>query len=66
MIKVSHEVPICLLEHSLKFNQYQYILPHLLDQNEQYREFFYKSKTLLKVDLLFKTNDLFTNVISRM
>ncbi len=44
MIKVSHEVPICLLEHSLKFNHYDYCLPHLLDQNEQYREFFYKSK----------------------
>jgi len=44
MIKVSHEVPICLLEHSLKFNHYDYCLPHLLDQNEQYRKFFYKSK----------------------
>ena len=44
MIKVSHEVPICLLEHSLKFNDYQYCLPHLLDQNEQYREFFYRCK----------------------
>ncbi len=44
MIKISHEVPICLLEHSLKFNSYDYCLPHLLDQNEEYRNFFYKSK----------------------
>jgi hypothetical protein len=44
MIKISHEVPICLLEHSLKFNMYNYCLPHLLDQNEEYRNFFYKSK----------------------
>ena len=44
MIKVSHEVPICMLEHSIKFNDMQYILPHLLDQNEQYQEFFYRCK----------------------
>ena len=39
-IKVSHEVPICLLESSLSFNDYQYCLPHLMDENEQYRKFF--------------------------
>jgi len=44
MIKISHEVPICMLEHSLKFNDMQYCLPHLLDQNEQYKEFFYRCK----------------------
>lgn len=39
-IKVSHEVPICLLESSLLFNDYQYCLPHLMDENEKYRNFF--------------------------
>ena len=39
-IKYSHEVPFCLLEHSLTFNQYQYCLPHLMEENEQYRDFF--------------------------
>jgi hypothetical protein len=39
MIKVSHEVPLCLLEDSLKFNDYQYILPHLLDKYEEYKNF---------------------------
>jgi enolase len=43
-IKVSHEVPLCLLEESLKFNDYQYCLPHLLDLNEEYKEFFLKVK----------------------
>jgi len=43
-IKVSHEVPFCLLEESLEFNDYDYCLPHLMDQNPQYRDFFYKSK----------------------
>jgi hypothetical protein len=43
-MKVSHEVPLCLLEDSLKFNDYQYCLPHLLDQDEDYKNFFYKVK----------------------
>jgi hypothetical protein len=43
-MKISHEVPICLLEDSLDFNDYQYCLPHLLDQDEDYKNFFYKIK----------------------
>lgn len=44
MIKVSHEVPLFLLEKSLYFNDYDYCLPHLLDKNETYREFFLEAK----------------------
>jgi hypothetical protein len=40
MIKISHEVPKCLLRKSLEFNDYQYCLPHLLDQDETYRKHF--------------------------
>lgn len=43
-MKISHEVPLCLLEKSLEFNNYQYALPHLLDQNKEYRDFFLKAK----------------------
>jgi hypothetical protein len=43
-IKISHEVPLCLLKESLKFNNYDYCLPHLLDQYEEYKNFFIKSK----------------------
>ena len=43
-IKISHEVPLCLLKESLKFNDYDYCLPHLLDQYEEYKNFFIKSK----------------------
>jgi len=39
-MKVSHEVPLCLLEESKKFNDYQYFLPHLADQYPEYGEFF--------------------------
>jgi hypothetical protein len=45
-IKISHEVPFCLLEESRKFNDYDYCLPHLMDENEEYRNFFYKSKEM--------------------
>jgi hypothetical protein len=44
MIKISHEVPKCLLEQSRQFNDYDYCLPHLLDQDEKYLEFFRESK----------------------
>jgi hypothetical protein len=43
-MKVSHEVPICLLEASKTFNQYQYCLPHLLDESEEYKDFFIQAK----------------------
>ena len=43
-MKISHEVPFCLLEKSREFNDYDYCLPHLLDQSEEYKNFFYKSK----------------------
>jgi len=43
-VKISHEVPFCLLEKSKVFNDYDYCLPHLMDQNEEYRNFFYESK----------------------
>jgi hypothetical protein len=43
-MKISHEVPLCLLEDSLWFNDYQYCLPHLLDQSQEYKDFFIKAK----------------------
>ena len=39
-IKVSHEVPPALLHLSKHFNDYDYCLPHLLDENEIYRDYF--------------------------
>jgi hypothetical protein len=36
-MKISHEVPLCFLKESLKWNDYQYILPHLIDQYPQYK-----------------------------
>ena len=39
-MKVSHEIPFAYLENSLKFNDYDYLLPHLYDEYPEYREFF--------------------------
>ena len=39
-MKVSHEVPLSLLEMSKSFNDYDYCLPHLLDKYEEYEKYF--------------------------
>jgi hypothetical protein len=43
-MKVSHEVPKCLLNNSREWNDYDYCLPHLLDQSGIYKDHFYKAK----------------------
>jgi hypothetical protein len=44
MFKVSHELPINMLHLSCNINDYEYCLPHLLDQSEEYKSHFYKAK----------------------
>ena len=44
MIKISHETPLCLLEDSEKFNDYDYCLPHLLDEEPGYEKYFREAK----------------------
>lgn len=44
MVKVSHEVPLCLLDLSEQLNDYEFCLPHLMDENPIYREHFLKAK----------------------
>ena len=41
-MKISHEVPLSLLERSLTFNDYQYVLPHLMDKYNEYKVFMLK------------------------
>jgi hypothetical protein len=43
-MKISHEVPLNILEVSRNFNHYDYCLPHLLDKYEKYREYFLKAR----------------------
>ena len=42
--KISHEVPRCLLKASQEFNDYDYCLPHLLDEDKEYKEYFIDAK----------------------
>ena len=44
MVKVSHEVPFSLLEDSKRFNDYDYCLPHLLDEEPEYEKYFRQAK----------------------
>ena len=44
MIKVSHEVPISLLDQSVLFNDYDYCLVHLVDQYPQYKEHYVNAR----------------------
>jgi len=39
-IKVSHEVPTCMLGESLEFNDYDYALVHLFEENSVYYQFY--------------------------
>lgn len=43
-IKIFHEVPLCLLKNSKTFTDGEYILPHLLDQNEDYTQYMIQAK----------------------
>jgi hypothetical protein len=44
MPKTSHELPINMLSRSYDINDYEYCLPHLLDENEMYKNHFYEAK----------------------
>jgi hypothetical protein len=49
---VSHESPLQLLEESLKYNDYQYCLVHLMEEDEQYRDWFLTVNKRLGADVL--------------
>ena len=55
-MKVSHEVPRCLLTAQYQFNDYLYCLPHLLDQDEEYKKFFIEAAA--KGDYIIMDNSL--------
>ena len=40
MIQISHEAPKVLLNDSMKFNDYDYCLVHLLDEYPEYKEYY--------------------------
>ena len=49
---VSHESPIQLFEESLNYNDYQYCLVHLMEENEEYRDWFLTVNKRFGADVL--------------
>jgi hypothetical protein len=43
-MKISHELPLGLMKYAYKWNDYDYCLPHLIDQYKEYKEFFEYSR----------------------
>jgi hypothetical protein len=44
-MKISHELPLSLMKFAYKWNDYDYCLPHLIDQYPEYKEFFEYSRS---------------------
>jgi hypothetical protein len=59
-MKISHELPLALMHNAYKWNDYDYCLPHLIDQYDQYRIFFQKSR--LDKRFIIMDNGLFEGV----
>ena len=59
-MKISHELPLALMSYAYEWNDYDYCLPHLIDQYDQYRLFFQKSR--LDKRFIIMDNGLFEGV----
>ncbi len=59
-MKVSHETPYCLLEDSRFFNDYDYCLPHLLDEEPKYLDDMLPNVHLIPIR---KFNDHFIEIV---
>lgn len=57
-MKISHEVPLDLLNSSLTFNDYQYCLPHYYIKYPKYKEFFISYRNM-KESFIMLDNGLF-------
>jgi hypothetical protein len=59
-MKVSHELPLGLMQYGYERNDYDYCLPHLIDQYEQYRLYFQRAR--LAKRFIIMDNGLFEGV----
>jgi hypothetical protein len=57
-MKISHELPLSLMHNAYKWNDYDYCLPHLIDQYDQYKIFFQKS-----IEAIFTSSTTICNSI---
>ena len=43
-MKISHELPLSLINNAYEWNDYDYCLPHLIDESTRYKLFFQKAR----------------------
>ena len=66
MIKVSHESPIALLEKSLEYNDYQYCLVHLMEEQPEYCEWFLEKYKAMRPEGEILLTILFLSLVIRL
>ena len=59
-MKISHELPLGLMHYGYEWNDYDYCLPHLLDQYDQYHLYFQQAK--LDKRFIIMDNGLFEGI----
>ena len=59
-MKISHELPLSLMHYGYEWNDYDYMLPHLIDKYLQYRIYFQKAS--LDGRFIIMDNGLFEGV----
>jgi len=59
-MKVSHELPLSLMHHAYEWNDYDYCLPHLIDESMRYKLFFQKAR--IDKRFIIMDNGLFEGV----
>ena len=62
---ISHEVPKCLFDNSLEFNDYDYALVHLFDKDPEYLQFYKNSvsqgRKVLLDNSIFELGEAYDN-----
>ena len=59
-MKISHELPLSLMHHAYQWNDYDYCLPHLIDESTRYKLFFQKAR--IDKRFIIMDNGLFEGV----
>lgn len=52
LMKVSHETPVSLLDYSREYNDFDYCLVHLLEENPLYKEFYLNARNVYSREVL--------------
>lgn len=59
-MKISHEIPLCLLDKAYVINNYDYLLPHLTDKYSEYNDYFLQARKNGR--FIIADNGLFENI----